>query len=93
MSTEVFALINFVFTSVLAFMMYRYYVLNGFENQKRNEEIHQEMRNQMESVNGRLDNFENRINRDLMDMYREMNSITEALPKKKTTGRNSQIPF
>jgi len=93
MTTEVFALINFVFTSVLAFMMYRHYVLGSFENQKKNEEIHQEIRNVHESLDRRIDETEDAIWRNVDQLHETVYKIQDGQPKKSTKGINSRIPF
>ena len=91
MSTEAFAVFNFMFTCVLAFMMYRHHVIGGFRRERETEEIHQEIRNNMDYVNGRLDNLQDRIDRDMIDLYRDLQAVEN--PKKNPKGLNSRIPF
>jgi hypothetical protein len=93
MNTDNLVFFNFVFSVVLAFMMYRQYVVGGFRRQKEVDGIHQEIRNQMEYVNGRLDNFEDRMDRDMIEVYRDLDHLKDQQPKKKTTGLNSRIPL
>jgi hypothetical protein len=93
MNTENMIMFNFFLTVALAFVAYRQHVVGGFRRERDNEEIHQEIRNSMDYVNGRLDNFEDRMDRDMLDLYKDMDRVTESLPKKKTTGINSRIPL
>jgi hypothetical protein len=86
-------MLNFFITVALAFIMYRQHVVDGFRREREREEIHQEIRNQSEYFNGRLDNLQDRMDRDLIDLYKDMDRVTESLPKKKTTGMNSRIPL
>jgi hypothetical protein len=82
-----------MFTTVLAFIAYRQNIVGKFEREREVEQMHQEIRNQSEYFNGRLDNFEDRMDRDVIELYNDMDKMTEALPKKKTTGLNSRIPL
>ena len=93
MNYENIVMLNFFMTVALAFIAYRQHVVGGFRRQREIEEIHQEIRNNMDYVNGRLDNFEDRMDRDLIDLYKDIDRVTESLPKKKTTGMNSRIPL
>ena len=93
MNFENIVMLNFFMTVALAFIAYRQHVVGGFRRQREIEEIHQEIRNNMDYVNGRLDNFEDRMDRDLIDLYKDIDRVTESLPKKKTTGMNSRIPL
>jgi hypothetical protein len=93
MNIENIVIFNFFLTVALAFIGYRQHVVGGFRRERDNEEIHQEIRNSMDYVNGRLDNFEDRMDRDMLDLYKDMDRVTDALPKKKTTGINSRIPL
>jgi len=93
MNTDNLVLLNFMFTTVLAFVAYRQNIVGKFQRDREVEEIHQEIRNNMDYVNGRLDNFEDRMDRDVIELYNDMDKMTEALPKKKTTGLNSRIPL
>jgi len=93
MNTDNLVLLNFMFTTVLAFIAYRQNIVGKFEREREVEQMHQEIRNQSEYFNGRLDNFEDRMDRDVIELYNDMDNMTEALPKKKTTGLNSRIPL
>jgi hypothetical protein len=93
MNTDNLVLLNFMFTTVLAFIAYRQNIVGKFQRDREVEEIHQEIRNNMDYVNGRLDNFEDRMDRDMIELYKDMDRMTDALPKKKTTGINSRIPL
>ena len=93
MNYENMVMLNFFMTVALAFIAYRQHVVGGFRRERDNEEIYQEIRNNMDYVNGRLDNFKDRIDRDMIDLYKDMDRVTESLPKKKTTGINSRIPL
>jgi hypothetical protein len=93
MNTDNLVLLNFMFTTVLAFIAYRQNIVGKFEREREVEQMHQEIRNQSEYFNGRLDNFEDRMDRDVIELYNDMDKMTEALPKKKTTGLNSRIPL
>ena len=88
MNYENIVMLNFFITVALSFIAYRQHVVGGFRRQREIEEIHQEIRNNMDYVNGRLDNFEDRMDRDLIDLYKDIDRVTEFLPKKKTTGMN-----
>ena len=93
MNYENIVMLNFFMTVALAFIAYRQNVIGGFRREREYEEIHQEIRNNMDYVNGRLDNFEDRMDRDMIDLYKDIDRVTESLPKKKTTGINSRIPL
>jgi hypothetical protein len=93
MNIDNLILLNFMFTIVLAFIAYRQNIVGKFQREREVEEIHQEIRNQSEYFNGRLDNFEDRMDRDMIELYKDMDKVTDALPKKKTTGLNSRIPL
>ena len=93
MNTDNLVLLNFMFTTVLAFIAYRQNIVGKFQRDREVEEIHQEIRNNMDYVNARLDNFEDRMDRDLIELYKDMDRMTDSLPKKKTTGINSRIPL
>lgn len=93
MNTDNLVLLNFMFTTVLAFIAYRQNIVGKFQRDREVEEIHQEIRNQTEYFNRRLDNFEDRMDRDMLEIYRDLDNTMEALPKKKTTGLNSRIPL
>ena len=93
MNTDNLVLLNFMFTTVLAFVAYRQNIVGKFQRDREVEEIHQEIRNNMDYVNARLDNFEDRMDRDLIELYKDMDRMTDSLPKKKTTGMNSRIPL
>jgi hypothetical protein len=93
MNIENIVMLNFFLTVALAFIAYRQHVVGAFRRERDNEEIHQEIRNSMDYVNGRLDNFEDRMDRDMLGLYKDMDRVAESLPKKKTTGMNSRIPL
>ena len=93
MNYENIVMLNFFMTVALAFIAYRQHVVGGFRRERDNEEIHQEIRNSMDYVNGRLDNFEDRMDRDILDLYKDVDKVMDSLPKKKTTGMNSRIPL
>lgn len=93
MNTDNLVLLNFIFTIVLAFVAYRQTIVGKFQRERETEQLHQEIRNQSEYFNGRLDNFEDRMDRDMIEIYRDLDNMTQALPTKKTTGLNSRIPL
>jgi hypothetical protein len=47
----------------------------------------------MDYINGKVNELEDRHDRDLLEIYRDLDNTMEALPKKKTTGLNSRIPL
>ncbi len=91
MNFENFVLLNFVLTVGIAFVMYRQHVIGVFRREREMEQVHQEIRNTMEYVNGRLDNLENRIDQQVYDLYRELNTLHN--PKKNSKGLSKEIPF
>jgi hypothetical protein len=93
MNTDNMILLNFAFSIVLAFVMYRQYVVGGFRREREHEEIHQEIRNNMDYVNGRLDNLQDRIDRDMLDLYRDLQDVDTKQRKKNPKGLDSRIPF
>jgi hypothetical protein len=93
MNTDNMILLNFAFSIVLAFVMYRQYVIGGFRREREHEEIHQEIRNNMDYVNGRLDNLQDRIDRDMLDLYRDLQDTETKQRKKNPKGLDSRIPF
>lgn len=93
MNTDNMILLNFIFTTVLAFVAYRQNIVGKFQRERENQQIHQEIRNQSEFFADRLDSFQNSMDRDVIQLYNDMDKMTEALPKKKTTGLNSRIPL
>ena len=93
MNNDNLLLLNFILTMTLAFVVYRQHVVGGFRRERENEEIHQEIRNNMDYVNGRLDNLQDRIDRDIFDLYRDMQDVQDKNPKKNPKGINSRIPF
>ena len=93
MNTDNMILLNFIFTTVLAFVAYRQNIVGKFQRERETEQIHQEIRNQSEFFADRLDSFQNSMDRDVIQLYNDMDKMTEALPKKKTTGLNSRIPL
>ena len=93
MNTDTMVLISIMYTSVLAFLAYRQLVVGKFEREREVEQIHQEIRNQGEYFTDRLESFQDRVDRDMLEIYRDLDNTMEALPKKKTTGLNSRIPL
>lgn len=93
MNTDNLVLLNFIFTIVLAFVAYRQNIIGKFQRERETEELHQEIRNNVDYINGKLNEMEDRHDRDLMEIYRDLDNMTETLPKKKTTGLNSRIPL
>ena len=93
MNTDNLVLLNFIFTVVLAFIAYRQNIIGKFQRERETEELHQEIRNNVDYINGKLNEMEDRHDRDLMEIYRDLDNMTETLSKKKTTGLNSRIPL
>ena len=93
MNTDNMVMFNFILTVVLAFITYRQYVVGGFRREREIEETRQEIRNNMDYVNGRLDNLQDRIDRDMLDLYRDLQDVQDKNPKKNPKGINSRIPF
>ena len=52
MNYENIVMLNFFMTVALAFIAYRQNVIGGFRREREYEEIHQEIRNNMDYVNG-----------------------------------------
>jgi hypothetical protein len=86
-------LLNFMFTTVLAFIAYRQLIVGKFQREREIEQIHQEIRNNADYINSKMNELEDRHDRDMMEVYRDLDNMTEALPTKKTTGLNSRIPL
>lgn len=93
MNIDNMVMFNFILTVVLAFLVYRQAVVYTFRREREVEEIHQEIRNNMDYVNGRLDNLQDRIDRDMLDLYRDLQDVQDKNPKKNPKGLNSRIPF
>ena len=93
MNTDNLLLLNFILTVALAFIMYRQHVVGSFHRERESENIHQEIRNNMDYVDGRLNNLQDRIDRDMLDLYRDVEEIQGKNPKKNPKGINSRIPF
>lgn len=93
MNTDNLVLLNFIFTTVLAFVAYRQNIVGKFERERETEQLHQEIRNNVDHVNDKLNSFEDRHDRDMMEIYRDLDNMTQALSTKKTTGLNSRIPL
>lgn len=93
MNIDNMVMFNFILTVVLAFVVYRQAVVYTFRRERENDEIHQEIRNNMDYVNGRLDNLQDRIDRDMCDLYRDLQDVQDKNPKKNPKGINSRIPF
>lgn len=93
MNTDNLVFFNFVFSVVLAFVVYRQYVIGGFRRQKEIEEIHQEIRNQSEYFNRRVDEVESETWRHLNRIEDTVLDMKEQQSKKGTKGLNSRIPL
>jgi hypothetical protein len=93
MNTDNLVLLNFMFTTVLAFIAYRQNIVGKFQREREIEEMHQEIRNNIDYINNKVNELEDRHDRDLLEIYRDLDNTMEALPKKKTTGLNSRIPL
>ena len=93
MNYENIVMLNFFITIALAFITYRQSVIGKFLREKEVEEMHQEIRNNMDYVNGRLDSFEDRMDRDMVEIYKDLNTLEQQQPKKCTKGLNSRIPL
>ena len=93
MNTDNMVMFNFILTVVLAFLVYRQAVVYTFRRERENEEMHQEIRNNMDYVNGRLDNLQDRIDRDMLDLYRDLQDVNDKNPKKNPKGINTRIPL
>jgi hypothetical protein len=93
MNIDNMVMFNFILTVVLAFITYRQHVVGGFRREREIEETRQEIRNNMDYVNGRLDNLQDRIDRDMFDLYRDLQDVQDKNPKKNPKGINSRIPF
>ena len=93
MNTDNLLMLNFCLTVALAFIAYRQHVVGGFHRQREREEIHQEIRNNIDYVNRRFEELEDRHSRDLNEVYRDFDSLWRELPKKSTKGINSRIPL
>jgi len=92
MNTDNLVLLNFMFTTVLAFIAYRQNIVGKFQREREIEGMHQEIRNNMDYITSKVNELEDRHDRDLLEIYRDLDNTMEALPKKKTTGLNSRIP-
>jgi hypothetical protein len=93
MNTDNMVMFNFILTVVLAFVVYRQAVVYTFRRERENDEMHQEIRNNMDYVNGRLDNLQDRIDRDMLDLYRDLQDTETKQRKKNPKGLDSRIPF
>jgi len=93
MNIDNMVMFNFILTVVLAFITYRQHVVGGFRRERETEEMHQEIRNNMDYVNGRLDNLQDRIDRDMIDLYRDLQEVEGKNRKKSPKGLDSRIPF
>jgi len=84
------ALVNFVLLVGLVFWMYRTNLLQRHEYDRRFEELHQELHNNVKVL-------EDQRTRDTEIVYREIDTLWERVsnptPKKKTSGINSRIPL
>jgi len=93
MNTDNMVMFNFILTVVLAFITYRQHVVGSFRRERENEEMHQEIRNNMDYINGRLDNLQDRIDRDMIDLYRDLQEVEGKNRKKSPKGLDTRIPF
>jgi sensor domain CHASE-containing protein len=93
MNLDNIVMFNFILTVVLAFLVYRQAVVYTFRRERENDEMHQEIRNNMDYVNGRLDNLQDRIDRDMLDLYRDLQDTETKQRKKNPKGLDSRIPF
>jgi hypothetical protein len=93
MNTDNMILLNFAFSVVLAFVAYRQAVVYTFRRERETQEIQQEIRNNMDYVNGRLDNLQDRIDRDMIELYRDLQEVEGKNRKKNPKGLDSRIPF
>ena len=93
MNYENIVMLNFFMTVGLMFITYRQYIIGGFHRQREREEIHQEIRNNNEYFNGRIDGLEDRMDRDMVEMYRDLDKLVQEQPKKNYKGINSRIPL
>ena len=93
MNIDNMVMFNFILTVVLAFITYRQHVVGGFRREREIEEMHQEIRNNMDYVNGRLDNLQDRIDRDMIDLYRDLQEVEGKNRKNSPKGLDSRIPF
>jgi hypothetical protein len=93
MNTDNMVMFNFILTVVLAFLVYRQAVVYTFRRERENEEMYQEIRNNMDYVNGRLDNLQDRIDRDMIDLCRDLQDVDTKQRKKNPKGLDSRIPF
>jgi len=93
MNYENMVMLNFFMTVALAFIAYRQHVIGGFRREREHEDIHQEIRNNNEYFNGRIDGLEDRIDRDMVEVYRDLDKLVQEQPKKNHKGINSRIPL
>ena len=93
MNFENFVLVNFILTVGLAFLVYRQAVVYTFRRERENEEIRQEIRNQSEYFNRRVDEVESETWRHLNRIEDTVLDMKEQQPKKGTKGLNSRIPL
>jgi sensor domain CHASE-containing protein len=93
MNLDNIVMFNFILTVVLAFLVYRQAVVYTFRRERENDEMHQEIRNNMDYVNGRLDNLQDRIDRDMLELYRDLEQVEDKPRKKNPKGLDSRLPF
>ena len=82
------ALVNFILFVGLTFWMYRTNLLQRHEYDRRFEQLHQELHNNIKIL-------DEEHNKDMNTLYRDIDTLWEQVntPKKKTTGINSRIPL
>jgi len=93
MNFENFVLVNFILTVGLAFLVYRQAVVYTFRRERETREIHQEIRNQSEYFNRRVDEVEAETWRHLNRIEDTVLDMKEQQSKKGTKGLNSRIPL
>lgn len=81
-------LVNFILFVGLTFWMYRTNLLQRHEYDRRFEQLHQELHNNIKILDEEHNNDVNTLYRDIDNIWEQVNT-----PKKKTTGINSRIPL
>ena len=82
------ALVNFILCVGLTFWMYRTNLLQRHEYDRRFEQLHQELHNNIKILDEEHGKDVNTLYRDIDTLWEQVNT-----PKKKTTGINSRIPL
>ena len=93
MNTDNLLLLNFILIVALAFVVYRQAVVYTFRSEREIQEIHQEIRNQAESFDRRIESTEQVLWRNIDQLHETVYKIQDEQPKKSTKGLNSRIPF